>query len=261
MALNLSLEFLTVPAGTEFPGTPQAFGNWFVDYCQITGLENFNGVNFGPMTPDEDNRDKPWFQTDEGYNPISWKSWDGAEWVGLPFIMPSGTTAERPLNPIEGIQFFDTDINVALIYERTMWRTLAGSPGDIKPVSRVLLADALTVNPGWVELDEPTYGGRVLGVAGAGTALTVRAQGDSVGEENHTPVLAELVAHTHTGGTVDGSNQDYGDPGQFVLTSPTQSNGPQGNAMVSGQVTGETAVGAAFNVMQPTKFVWWLVKL
>lgn len=51
--------------------------------------------------------------------------------------------------------------------------------------------------------------GRVIGVVGAGSGLTVRAKGDSVGEETHTLIIDEMPAHKH--GSVDVSGNTNGD--------------------------------------------------
>ena len=51
--------------------------------------------------------------------------------------------------------------------------------------------------------------GRVIGVVGAGTDLTARAKGDSLGEETHTLIINEMPAHKH--GTVDVSGNTNGD--------------------------------------------------
>lgn len=88
--------------------------------------------------------------------------------------------------------------------------------------------------------------GRALAVAGAGSGLTSRALGKSVGEETHTPTLAEMFAHTHSvpsgggGGTISpGCNAGYG----------------------GAQTTGSQGSSTAHNVMQPTTFLNAMVKL
>ena len=51
----------------------------------------------------------------------------------------------------------------------------------------------------------PNPAGRVLGVIGSGSGLTVRTKGITVGEETHTLSIAEMPTHTHTGTTDSGS--------------------------------------------------------
>ena len=131
MAISPILSPLTLPAGTEWPGTPQLGLNLFCQYAQITGLSELGGINFGPTTPASDLRDRPWFKTDVSGNPIGWFSWNGSEWAQILFSAPYGRTSDRPSNPTVGQIFLDTDIDTLLIYERAAWRTVAGSPGDV----------------------------------------------------------------------------------------------------------------------------------
>src|SRR5689334_19022572 len=147
--LNAQLSPLTLPEGTEFPGTPQALLQLIAEYEAITGLENFTGVAYGSTEPSADDRDLAWFRTDGGGNPIGWYGWDGSAWVPLPQVMPSGATGDRPAAPSDGTQYFDTSINAALIYYSGSWHTLDGSPGDVKFVAGTVLADVLDKNPGW----------------------------------------------------------------------------------------------------------------
>ena len=74
MAISPILSPLTLPAGTEWPGTPQLGLNLFCQYAKITGLLELGGINFGPTTPASDLRDRPWFKTDVSGNPIGWVS-------------------------------------------------------------------------------------------------------------------------------------------------------------------------------------------
>lgn len=89
--------------------------------------------------------------------------------------------------------------------------------------------------------------GRALAVAGAGSSLTSRALGQTLGEESHVMTTNELPAHTHSGGAALGN------------TTPSTGGGNvQGYATSN---TGSAGSGAAFNLMQPTAFLNVLVKL
>jgi len=44
------------------------------------------------------------------------------------FVLPSGTTGERPSNPETGQAFFDTDLGKAIIYNGLNWVNFDGSP-------------------------------------------------------------------------------------------------------------------------------------
>lgn len=153
---------------------------------------------------------------------IAWYFWSGAEWRPGGNVPPSGPTASRPGNPKELEQFFDTDIASLLHWERGQWRTVSGTPGDVKFVTTAALSDALTANPGWIYLGENTldWRGRVLGVAtkdpGAtpvtayptSAGISSRAQADAVGEETHTLKSDEIEQHSHVIGSATALNSD-----------------------------------------------------
>lgn len=82
-------------------------------------------------------------------SPLGWYLFDGTSWVPFNSIVRSGTTADRPTNPIDYQQYYDTSISTLIWWERAAWRTVSGVPGDIKMVAFNTLADALTNNPGW----------------------------------------------------------------------------------------------------------------
>ena len=56
MSLNLFLQAGTVPANTPLPGNAQALAAFNAQYTQIAGGGNFNGINFGSVTPSADNQ-------------------------------------------------------------------------------------------------------------------------------------------------------------------------------------------------------------
>lgn len=107
MALNLQLNALNVPQGTEFPGTVQDFLQLIEEYVEITGGEDFDGVNYGATEPSADDRDKAWFRTDGSGTPLGWYAWNGAEWEVLPGKAFVGTIADRDaiVDPQDGTLF------------------------------------------------------------------------------------------------------------------------------------------------------------
>lgn len=80
---------------------------------------------------------------------VSWYVFNGTSWVPFNSVPPSGPTANRPNNPVDFQQFYDSDISTLIWWERGAWRTVAGSPGDTKFVALNTLEEALTRNPGW----------------------------------------------------------------------------------------------------------------
>lgn len=252
--LNLQLLALTLPEGTEFPGTPQGLINLISAYMAIGGAENFVGVAYGDTEPDADSRDLWWARTDGSGNPIGWYAWDGAAWSPLPITIPSGATADRPSSPPDGTLYFDTDISVELIYSDAMWRTASGSPGDVKFVKATTLADALEKNPGWSQ--DPDSVGRVI--AGASDGTSDGDYGDTAGSDQLTLTEAELPSHTHEDLVLTGSEADNGDVGNLVVTAATQNIGQR---TITNSQTGPKGDGAAFDNRQATIYYWTLYKL
>lgn len=250
MPLNLQLSPLTLPEGTEFPGTPQALLQLISEYEQVTGGESFTGVVYGEAEPSADDRDLAWFRVDGGGNPIGWYGWDGSAWVPLPQVMPSGPTANRP-DGSTGTQYFDTDINCALIYYGGAWHTLDGSPGDVKFVMGTDLATVLTQNPGWAHYTDGI--GRVL----AGAAADGLDAETDAGSNTHTNTEAEMPAHTHEDIVLTGSEADNGDAGDYVITAATQSIGTR---TIAASLTGSKGNGEEWDIRQATRILFCLYK-
>lgn len=102
-------------------------------------------------------------------DPIGWYEFNGTNWVPFNSIPRNGATSTRPQNPLNYQQFFDTDINCLIHWERGEWRTVSGTPGDVKYVTADFLTDALTANPGWALFGEQNqnFRGRILMQAAA----------------------------------------------------------------------------------------------
>ena len=244
MGLNLSLQSLTYPAGSEFPGTVQQLSELLAQYYLIVGGEDFSGINFGDVEPPADERDRPWFKTDSSGNPIGWFSWNGSAWTATPIQAQNGPTTDRPISPNTGQLFFDTDIQVLIIWNGTTWTTASGSPGDVKEVKAATLADALLKNPGWSE-DAESVGRVIVGVTnGSGFEY-----GDTGGEAEHTLIESEIPAHTHaTRGNNLQADGNAANPSGIV-----------GGVQVNG-ATGSTGGGLPHNNMQPYIAYFRLVK-
>src|SRR5688572_3081654 len=160
-----------------------------------------------------------WLRTDND-RVIGWYFWNGLVWRPGGNVPPSGTTALRPSTPQDLEQYFDTDINCLIHYERGAWRTVSGTPGDVKFVTTTTLAEAKTANPGWEYLGESTqsWRGKVLAVAskdpgGAPVAsylvdanVTQRAPGDTFGSESVTLTSTQIEQHTHLVGGLTALN-------------------------------------------------------
>lgn len=243
MGLNLSIQSLTYPYGSEFPGTIQGLSDLLVQYFQIVGAEDFSGINFGDVEPTPDQRDRPWFKTDNAGNPIGWFSWDGSEWAPIPIAAQTGASGSRPTSPVVGQLFYDTTIEAMIVWNGTRWVTAGAVPGDVKEVKATDIAAALDKNPGWEE-DTDSAGMVIVGVtSGSGFEFN-----DSGGEAEVTLTVDQIPAHTHA---TRGNN----------LQADGNAANPAG--IVSGvQVTGETGStggGSAHNNMMPYRCYFRLV--
>lgn len=91
--------------------------------------------------------------------------------------------------------------------------------------------------------------GRAIGIAGSGSGLTARILGDTVGEETHAQITAELASHAHNitveANTSAAAFVNAGSVGGGTFTATSQSEGS----------------GTAFNVVQPTTFMNVMIKL
>jgi hypothetical protein len=256
--LNLSLNPGTVPFGTPLPSSAQALVDFISEYTGIQGGSAFNGINFGSTTPAPQNRGLPWFKTDAFGNPIGLFSWNGSTWVTIPTGVSAGSSGERPVAPSNGATFYDTTIGALILWNAAAgaWTTASGTVGDIKEVITASLSTALTNNPGWVQ--ELTTQGMVIGGAGAANGpATAHAQGQVLGEEAHTQAVSELPSHTHptVWCTYTGQHQNGTQPaGVFPAVTP----GNTGDALVPTSASGG---GSAFNVIQPTTYLYRLTKV
>lgn len=195
----------------------------------------FTTGDIEPEAPTDDDA-FVWLRTWMG-RVIDWYFWDGTAWRPSGKIPPSGTTATRPTQPRDLEQYFDTDINVLLHWERGAWRTVSGSPGDVKFVSTEILTTALTANPGWEYVGESDQDaiGRVIGVASKDpgatpessfattSGITPRAAGDDVGSETHILTSLEIEQHTHLVGALQGMNLANGGNSYFYRVDNNES--------------------------------------
>lgn len=108
----------------------------------------------------------------------------------------------------------------------------------------------------------PDFRGRVAGTIGAGSNLTNRALGDSVGTETHTLIVDEIPSHSHTitdpGHTHTLNVQTGNQSTDNAFGTETAGDNTVSNNTTSSSTTGitvnNTGGGLPHNNMQPTLF-------
>jgi hypothetical protein len=172
-------------------------------------LPQFFAQDANPGTPGPDDP-LVWLRTSQN-RIVGLYAWNGAEWLASANITHSGPTANRPTEPVDLENYFDTDINVLIRWERGTWRTVSGSPGDVKHVTHTVLTEALRHNPGWDVLgrDDESQRGKFIGMAskdpGAApvsaftteSGVTGKAAGEQAGSERVTLNSLQIEQHTH----------------------------------------------------------------
>lgn len=144
---------------------------------------------------------------------IGWYFYDGTQWrrdASTVFAVPS---ASRPTDPENLEQVYDTDIATLIWYERGEWRTVAGSPGDVKMVVHDTLTEALRYNPGWDVLgaNQTSWRGRLISQA-------TKDSGTSPATSLSVPTgVAARAAHEVFGET-DGVHMDGSSPVPYPPT-------------------------------------------
>lgn len=97
----------------------------------------------------------------------------------------------------------------------------------------------------------PKMLGRALGFAGTGSGLTARTLGQTVGEETHVLITAEMPSHNHTMHGFEGT----------ISPAGTVYIGDSNGGTPGTEVTDNTGGDGAHNNMQPTTFMNVMIKL
>lgn len=260
--------------GTKWYVFDQNLGTYVPQDISDSTARLFTAGDTEPDAPEEDDA-QIWLRTSAG-RVIAWYFWNGSLWRPGGNKPPSGPTASRPSGAVDYEQYFDTDINVMLHWERGAWRTISGTPGDVKFVTTSLLADALTKNPGWNYLGDTdqSWIGRTLGIAakdpGATPAasystdsgITARASAETAGAETVILTSAQIEQHTHLVGalTALNSNNDaqfyrVDDADNFLAPTPRPPNYAEikGDNNTDGTGTGELPAPSAGTMFVTSK--------
>ena len=98
--------------------------------------------------------------------------------------------------------------------------------------------------------------GRAIASAGAASAgITARTLGEFLGEESHTLSISEMPSHDHPGSTVTPPSGRNGASSGGGVSTVSDAAGPTGVTVAA------QGGGAAHNIMQPTSFLNFFIKL
>lgn len=253
MALDLEIAALSAPDSQEWYDFKTTLPI-IAQYLTILGGDNFSGVNYGSVTPTVDNQDKPWLKLDSSGNPVSWNTWNGSEWAALPFVIPSGATAERPSNPSELEKFYDEDIEQELVYRNGKWRTSWGGKGQLIEVEADSLSLALSRYPGWIHHTASIN--RVIG--GAGTGSSDHSYNESIGSDK-MPINKENLPNItlSVNASIDVHDNYSSSNGPFVEGTPGDVSTGVHKQTFTTEALGS---GTQLLVIQPTLYRWRLIK-
>lgn len=232
-----ALELDGDPSAEGFPSTFAAFLSKIREYTQVsTDSDDPDGdtvrsILVQTTQPSSPNDNDLWVKIHSSTSrPIGLYSYTGSAWKVMN-QSNSGITADRPTDGTVGELYYDTTIQVMLMWNGSAWVTQSGSPGDIKFVYAADEATALANNPGWSRYTDAD-GRCVVAVDPDDTEVIDSVQkyktaGNTFGSKTHTLVEAELPSHSHGGiSTIDPTHGDGG-TGSDAITYPVTSGGSQ----------------------------------
>lgn len=175
-------------------------------------------------------------------NPNILGIYDGSTWVTIGTLNTTAHTfAASGVTPYIGDQKFSAQTT-----NHGSWLLCNGQSLDTTTYSGLFALIAYSFGGSGANFLAPDMRGRVPGAIGTGSGLSARTLGQTVGEETHLLITAEIPAHTHAP-TSGNFVVDIGSGGSIGLIG--------GQNAQDQAVTASTGGGGAHNNMQPTLFV------
>jgi hypothetical protein len=207
---QLSLKEGSTPPSTDAPTALDELLTQIRQYTEVAtnsddpDSDKVRSILVQATTPTGANANDLWVQVNSiTGRPLALKAYTGANWKPVN-ATNSGDSNSRPSDAEVGETYFDTDINVMLMYTGSGWVTQDGSPGDMKYVYidsanygtfALGKARAEALNPGW-EYASDAEGSVLVATDGTGAPEYLTA-GNTFGSKTHTLAADELPAHTH----------------------------------------------------------------
>ena len=220
----------TLPVGF-CPATYQAMYDKFMDITTVVFNGTFSTYVMGSTVPTVDQQIYPWLRTgDATLN--GWYIYSGGAWVRATahpqrpgFVQDDYTSYANEATAKAAIELYD-------MYDAgtPFWRLADGTNGT------------------------PDLRGRSTMGAGAGTALTARTFGTSLGEENHILTTAEMPSHTHAIHCYNWSTTYVGGAPTLPLADFSFNEG------TLEQVTNSAGSDTPHNTIHPVTCMWKIIR-
>ncbi len=187
---------------------------------------------------------------DNTSNPYVLKIYDGADWIIMGYMNTSTNTFDAPSTT----NFIGDYKNSAQAANHGGWLLCNGTSISTTTYSGLFALIGYAFGGSGANFNLPDARGRVPGAIGTGSGLSARTLGQSIGEEDHILITAELAAHQHNLVEVATGvhlSQSVGASLNGATGLPyANSSIPSGNAFTTTDTGGNTG----HNTMQPTLF-------
>jgi microcystin-dependent protein len=188
---------------------------------------------------------------DNTSNPYVLKIYDGADWIIIGYMNTSTNTFDTATtsNYVGDMKFS------AQTASHGSWLLCNGASVSTTTYSGLFALVGYAFGGSGANFTLPDLRGRAPGAIGAGSGLTTRALGDTVGAETVTLSSAQIPAHTHNIIEVATGVHLTASVGASLNGStgiPYANSGGSGDAFIA---TNNTGGGGSHNNMQPTLFI------
>ncbi len=206
MPVKYQLSQKGTPPSTDTPSTLDALLTEIRQYTEIStnsddpDSDTVRSILVQPTEPTGASASDLWVKVNAiTRRPIGLFAYSGSSWRSVN-LTNSGVSNDRPTDAVAGETYYDTEINVMLVYTGSAWVTQDGSPGDMKYVyidSTTYTTFALGkdraeyLNPGW-EYASDAEGCVLVGTNQGDSDNDYLTAGNTFGTKDHTLSRAEL---------------------------------------------------------------------